>query len=235
MKPSTVQRCVDAVSFSRAAADAIVERARDAVRERGLFSLVLSGGRAPRPVYERLAECDMPWQRVHLFFGDERCVPPDDIDSNYRQARESLLDCVAITEENIHRMRGELPPQEGADAYERELRSFFGGTSPSFDLILLGLGSDGHTASLFPGDPACDERERWVVATPEPTMSPGHRRITLTLPVLNAAREVFFLSGEKGKEEVLRAILDDRQAATAYFPAARVAPHRPARWFILGN
>ena len=145
-------------------------------------TLALAGGRTPRALYERLADADLPWSEMEVGFGDERCVPPSDERSNYRMAREALLSRVPA---RVHRMG--TTPCDGAP-YEAILRRLLG-DSASFDLVLLGLGADGHTASLFPGDPALDERERWVVAV----QRPDGRRLTLTLPVLSAARTVLFL------------------------------------------
>jgi 6-phosphogluconolactonase len=149
------------------------------------------------------------WTKIHVFWGDERCVPPDHADSNFRMAKESLLDNLQFPEANIHRIKGELDALEAAADYEAQLADHFG-DEPRFDLILLGLGDDGHTASLFPGTPALDERSHWAVAvTHRGPPPPLIDRVTLTYPVLNAARQVIFLVSGKNKEERLRAVLRD--------------------------
>ncbi|HEX5974424.1 MAG TPA: 6-phosphogluconolactonase, partial [Rubrobacteraceae bacterium] len=154
--------------LAQAAAREFAARAAEAIGERGRFAVVLAGGSTPRATYEILARDyadKIDWKDVHVFFGDERSVPPDHTDSNYKMARESLLDHVPIG--SVHRMQGELPPDEAAEAYERELRDFFGPDDiPRFDLILLGTGPDGHTASLFPETSALEVHDRLVVANP---------------------------------------------------------------------
>ena len=176
------------------------------------LTVVLAGGSTPRALYERLAQSDLPWSSMDVFFGDERCVPPDHPDSNYRMAREALLSKVPA---RVHRMKGETCD---AAAYERALRRIFGAGPPTFDLVILGLGSDGHTASLFQGDPALGERERWVVRVARP----DHSRITLTLPVLSAAREVLFLVAGAGKREALQRLLAREAVPAALVEAEHV-------------
>ncbi|HUG88371.1 MAG TPA: 6-phosphogluconolactonase [Actinomycetota bacterium] len=178
----------------------------------GPRTIALSGGSTPRPLYEALARQPYPWEEVDVFFGDERCVPPDHPDSNFGMAREALLAMVAA---HAHPMPGETCD---AEAYERTLRERFGDEVPSLDLVLLGLGEDGHTASLFPGDPALDERERWVVRVERP----DHPRLTLTLPVLGGARAAMFLVEGEAKREPLRRLLDGDPS----IPAARVEADR---------
>jgi 6-phosphogluconolactonase len=174
-------------------------------------TLALAGGRTPRELYRRLAALEYRWEGVDVFFGDERCVPPDDPDSNFRMASEALLSSVSA---RVHRMRGEACD---AATYERELRAVFGEGVPVFDLVFLGMGADGHTASLFPGDAALEESQRLVVTVARP----DHRRLTLTLPVLSASRlAVFLVSGEE-KRGALRRVLADED-----LPAARVAARR---------
>ena len=155
----------DNQSFVEGAADFIADLAAQAIGERGRFMVALSGGNTPRPIYARLASADyrerIAWSQTHIFFGDERCVPPDDARSNYRMARETLLDQVALPPENIHRIQGEIDPAQAALVYEQELQGLFRTRAlPSFDLICLGMGENGHTASLFPGVAALHERER---------------------------------------------------------------------------
>jgi len=179
-------------------------------REVAPRALVLAGGETPRATYQLLAQETYRWDEVDAFFGDERCVPPDHPDSNYRMANETLLSFVPA---RVHRMRGESCD---AESYGRELRDIFGGL-PRFDFVVLGLGADGHTASLFPGDPALDEKERWVVRV----RRPDHERMTLTLPVLSAARLAVFLVAGAGKCDALR-----RMMAGEDIPANRVAAER---------
>ena len=173
-------------------------------------TVALAGGATPNAFYRHLATCDYPWSETDVFFSDERCVPPDHVDSNFRMANEALL---AKIPARVYRMRG-----EGCDptAYEDELKQHFSGR-PAFDLVLLGLGEDGHTASLFSGDAALDERDRWV-ARVERT---DHARLTLTLPVLSAAKVALFLVAGATKREAL-----GRLMAGADLPAARVQAQR---------
>jgi 6-phosphogluconolactonase len=172
--------------------------------------LALAGGSTPRRLYERLAVCDLPWWETEVFFGDERCVARDHPDSNYRMAHEALLSRVQA---RVHRMAGETCD---AAAYEEELTRVFGPGLPEFDLVLLGLGVDGHTASLFPGDPALDVADRRVVRV----RRPDHPRLTLTLPVLSAAKAAMFLVSGESKREPLRRLLTG-----ADIPAVRVKAH----------
>jgi 6-phosphogluconolactonase len=166
--------------------------------------LVLTGGSTPRAAYEQAAGERPDWTGVDLWFTDDRCVPPDHEHSNYGMVKRALLDRAEGA--RVHRMEGELGPREGAAAYERELDAVFGEGVPAFDLMLLGLGPDAHICSLFPGDAALGERERRVVGVETPGMAPLVARITLTLPVVNAGREVLFLvTGEDKAEAVERA------------------------------
>jgi 6-phosphogluconolactonase len=182
-------------------------------------------------MYEILARDYMDgidWSKVYVFFGDERSVPPHHEDSNLKMASEVLLDHVPVA--NVHRIRGELPSEEAAEAYEEELRTFFQTEDvPRFDLILLGLGADGHTASLFPETPALEVHDRWVVANPVPRL--GTTRITLTLPVINAARAVIFLVAGEDKAEALREILEGDADPHAY-PAKLIQPPGEPEWML---
>lgn len=183
--------------------------------------IVLTGGSTPRVAYERLAAMNVDWSACTLWFGDERCVPSDDERSNFAMVRETLLDRLAVTPD-VRRIAGERGPGEGATAYERELREAFGDALPRFDLILLGLGPDAHCASLFPDQPSLDERERFVVGIKRSGLAPWVPRVTLTLPVINAAHEVMFLvTGTEKAAAVERAFArgPDRGA-----PASLVAP-----------
>jgi len=209
--------------IAEAAARDFAARAQEAIEESGRFAVALAGGSTPKATYEALARDhaeDVDWARVHVFFGDERTVPPDHEDSNYRMAHEALLSRVPVG--GVHRMRGESPPAEAAAAYEEELRRFFGaGGSPSLDLILLGLGEDGHTASLFPETSALDVTDRLVVANP--VLKLETTRLTLTIPFINAAKAVTFLVAGEGKAEALREILEGDADPRAY-PAKLVHP-----------
>ena len=198
-------------SLSHAAADLVAASLSDALASRGRFLFALSGGNTPRHLYAALAAppyAALPWGRAHFFWSDERCVPPDHPDSNYRLAHETLLSHLQLLPGQIHRLPGELGPDSGAACAEHNLRAFFFGSDlrndfPVFDLILLGVGPDGHTASLYPGRPALAERTRWVVAEPNPGHPPFVPRLTLTLPVLNGAREVLFLVAGEEKQAVV--------------------------------
>lgn len=222
----------DADALAQAAAAEFVRRALAALAERRRFAVALAGGSTPLGLYRLLARRGrltppgpLPWQETHLFWGDERMVPPDSPQSNYGQARAALLDHVPLPAENVHRIRGELQSAEAAAAEcEQELRWFFGldpGELPRFDLVLLGLGADGHTASLFPGDAALGERERLAVAVARPAPDPD--RVTLTLPVLNRAAAVLFLVAGAEKSDALRRVLVAEMPAPA-LPARAVHP-----------
>ena len=211
----------DAAELMQAAAGEIVRAAEQAVAARGRFTWALSGGSTPRDLYRLLASDSwrdrLPWPAIHFFWGDERHVPPDHPESNFRMAREAMLDTVPVPSDNIHRVRAEEPDvQRAAAEYEATLRSFFDPTDdwPRFDLILLGLGKDGHTASLFPGGAAVHERERLVVA---PWVEAQRTyRITLTPPVLNHARRAVFLVSGEEKAEALHAVIEGEHQPDRY-------------------
>jgi 6-phosphogluconolactonase len=217
--------------LAQAAASEFASRAANAIEERGRFAVVLAGGSTPKATYQILARdfADrIDWGNVHVFFGDERSVPPDHEDSNYRMAREALLDHVPSG--SVHRMQGELPPDEAAEAYEQDLRNFFGTEDlPQFDLILLGTGGDGHTASLFPETSALEVHDRWVVANP--VLKLETTRITLTFPVINAARAVYFLVAGEGKAKPVAEILEDDPDPREY-PASLVQPQGGPVWML---
>jgi 6-phosphogluconolactonase len=224
-----------AEDLARLAAEAVAERLAAAVASRGRGSLCLAGGSTPRRTYELLAAPPLrdavPWAAVHVLFGDERCVPPGDADSNYRLAREALLDRVPVPPQ-VHRIRGEEADAEGAaTAYEAELLGAVGvspGHALAIDVVLLGMGPDGHVASLFPGDPALDEPHRLARAVVV-TAKPPPRRITLTLPALNAARAVIFLVSGAEKAAPVAAVLSGTGAT---LPAGRVAGREETRWIL---
>jgi len=215
------------------AAGRFVSVAAQAVRGTGRFVVALAGGSTPKRLYERLATPEyatrVDWAHTHVFFGDERCVPPDDPASNYRMTRLALLDRVPVPAANVHRMRGEDDPTAAAGAYERELRALFATPDgpPSvrsdgrFHLVLLGMGSNGHTASLFPGLTAVRERERWVMA--EYVAEVAAWRITLTPPILNAAAQVVFLVLGADKAPMLKRVLQG-PARPDDLPAQSIAP-----------
>ena len=214
----------------RAAAGFVTGLAGEHGTAAGRFTIALSGGSTPRLLYQTLA-CDpyaagMAWDRWCVFWSDERCLPPDHDESNYRMARETLLDRVCIPAQQIHRMRGEIEPEEAAEAYASVVLD----TSPSFDLILLGIGEDGHTASLFPGTEALQERRKLVVANWAPRLQAY--RITFTLPLINMAKNVAFLATDQSKAEVLRDVLEPAQGEHT-LPAAMVRPAQGiVHWFV---
>ena len=204
----------DAAALARRAAQYFVEMAGEAVAARGRARIAISGGSTPKAAFELLADPGqpwrgrMPWDKLDLYWVDERCVPPDDPESNYRMTREALLDHVPLRAEQIHRMEGELDPEAAAARYESELRNSFrleGAELPRFDLIALGMGPDGHTASLFPHTEALHEMGRLVTANHVPQKDAW--RITLTWPVINHASSVFFLIGGADKAQILNEVL----------------------------
>ncbi len=219
----------DAGGLTRRAAELFAGCARSAVGERGRFTVVLSGGGTPGALYALLGQTTeyrdgIPWRSTDFFWGDERCVPPDHPESNFRLASSTLLSALDIRDENIHRIRGELPGAEAAEIYERELRTFFAlaeGQVPRFDLVLLGLGEEGHTASLFPGSEGVREGKRLVVAPWVAKL--GSFRITLTPPAFNGARQVLFLVAGAPKAAALAAVLEG-DADPDQLPARAIQP-----------
>ena len=218
----TPPRVLRTKNFVAAAAAAILEQARKAIVERNEFRIALSGGNTPAPVYARIAaEGHLPWDRIRFTFGDERCVPPDDPQSNFRMARENLFVPAAVPEKSIIRMRGEIDPQIAAKEYEDQLNAIAAGCGEAIyqhDLILLGLGDDGHTASLFPGTAALNEMTRRVVANFVPKLNTW--RLTFTFPLINQARQILFLVGAAKSPQLIEHVL----AGDQQFPAARVNP-----------
>ncbi|MGD0731732.1 MAG: 6-phosphogluconolactonase [Terracidiphilus sp.] len=208
----------DAASLARRAAQYFVEMVGEAVAGRGRARIAISGGSTPKATFELLADPNqpwrnrMPWDSLEIFWVDERCVPPDDAESNYRMTREALLDHVPLKPEQIHRMEGELKPEDAAIRYESELRNSFyleGADNPRFDLVALGMGPDGHTASLFPHTTALHERNRLVTANHVPQKNAW--RITLTWPVIDHASSVFFLIAGADKAKILNEVLTGPQ------------------------
>jgi 6-phosphogluconolactonase len=238
MEPRREVECFsDRGEMVRMEAERIVARAGHSIGQRARFLLCLAGGSTPKPLYELLATppfaTRIDWPRVHVFWGDERCVPPDHPESNYRMAREALLDHVQLPGTNVHRIRGEDEPSKAAAAYEELLATFFGSREirpqASFDLVLLGMGADGHTASLFPGSAAARETRRWVVASPGP--QPGHWRVSLTPVLLNTAEDVTFLVSGANKADRLKDVLEDR--GSDLLPAQLIRPtHGALHWVV---
>jgi 6-phosphogluconolactonase len=235
MKPDV--RVFDSLApLSQAAAELICARAVEAVARHGRFTLSLSGGNTPRDLYRLLAQASysarLPWDRTWIFQGDERFVPPNHPESNYFVARHILLARVPVPGGQVLPVPTETAgAEESARIYEECLRQLFagwgevpGGGFPAFDLLLLGVGQDGHTASLFSGDPALEEKERWVTAALAPPHYKTRPRISLTLPLINSAACVMILAAGRSKKQVVRRILSDPQGAAADIPAARVHP-----------
>jgi 6-phosphogluconolactonase len=222
MSEARIEVHPDAHAAARAGAEAFAAEARQAVEARGRFSVALSGGTAPREMYSLLAaDARIPWEGVHLFWGDERCVPPLHPRSNYAMAYDAFIRHVPIPEANVHRMRGELPAEEGAAQYREELAAFFGPGVPRFDVIHLGLGPDAHTCSLFPFDPLL--RERTLTAAPALMRELGEPRVTFTVPVVNAAARVEMFVVGAGKADVVRKVLEGPRDPFR-LPAQLVAP-----------
>jgi 6-phosphogluconolactonase len=219
MKPEIVV-LPDPAALAREATDRVVALARSAIATGGRFTVALSGGSTPKALYEQLVSQPIAWKQVHIFWGDERCVPPDHPDSNYGMAQRALLSHIDIPAQNVHRLKGEIDPTQAAQQYETELRSVLG-AQPRFDLILLGMGPEGHTASLFPGTPALHERQRWVMA--QYVDKPQANRLTLTPPIINHAANVIFLIAGHDKAATLQAVWHGPHEPDR-FPAQIVAP-----------
>ncbi len=226
----------DTAAVARAAAEVFVNLAARAREEQRPFRAALAGGNTPKVLYALLASPEyrsrVNWETVSFFFGDERAVPPDHPDSNFRTANEALFRPLSLSDGGIHRMKAEMGDLEAAAAaYERELRSVFGERIPQFDLVLLGMGPDGHTASLFPGNPALREQKRWVTPVTD-APKPPPRRLTLTVPVLNGARHVVFMVTGVDKTAALQEVLYG-SASSEQYPAKLVQPgsERPT-WLV---
>ncbi len=212
----------------------MLREARRALAERGEFRIALAGGNTPRPIYTEFGQiaCDLPWEQVRFTFGDERCVPPDDAESNYRMARETLFEPFSIPEKSILRMRGEIEPHLAAQEYEDNmtlLAAQHGETIYRHDLMLLGMGGDGHTASLFPGTAALKEQVRRVVANFVPKFDCW--RLTMTLPLLNHSRHVLFLVNGEKSPELLEQVLNGVEE----FPASKVNPPNGQLTWVIGE
>jgi len=226
-----------------AAAERFAELAQESIDDHGQFLVALSGGSTPRPMYQLLGEKGwqnrIDWSKVQLFWSDERCLPPENEDSNYRMTRASLLEHIPVPEDNIHRIKGELDPEQAADEYEKLLHRVFrmdeeGDDSkprfPRFDLVMLGLGENGHTASLFPNTRALEEQERWVVANFIPEMEAW--RITFTYPLINHAAHVMFLVTGEQKAQIFHELLEGNNEQLEY-PALGIEPiDGTLEWFL---
>jgi len=224
--------------LNRIAAELIRAAANQCVAAYGSFTLVLAGGNTPRQLYELLAAPPftgtMPWSSMHLFWGDERWVAPNHPHSNFGMAAKSLLAHIDIPAANIHQIRTDLrSPEAAAAAYEKELRDFFINSvqkNPGFDMVLLGMGTDGHTASLFPDSLVLNITDRLVAAVRAPKASPPVDRITLTLPALNKANDVLFLISGREKTEIMQSIIEERAKSGRLYPAARIRPRNRLMW-----
>jgi 6-phosphogluconolactonase len=240
LSPREIVLCPDVDALSRAAADVLADVARAAVAARGRFAVALSGGMTPRTLYRLLAAEYrelVPWAETHVFFGDERCVGPSDPDSNYRMARAELLERIPGLASRTERIEGERPAEEAAARYDAVLREAFPADHDpltTFDLLLLGVGTDGHTASLFPGSPALEERDRWAIATEAPPTTHTRKRVTLTYPVLNAARTTLVLCAGADKRAILHDIMTDPAdpVTTSRYPAARITARERLVWMV---
>jgi len=229
-----VRVCAGVTDLAFRAADAAAAIIKETVQATGRCCLVLSGGNTPRTLYSRWASrfaTEIPWAHVHVFWGDERFVPPDDPRSNFRMAREALLDHVPIPSPHIHAMLTSFDtPELAAATYENTLRRYFDGDRPRFDLLLLGLGPEGHTASLFPRSPALDETTHWVMPVTVPADPPS--RLTLTLPALNAATHTYFLVTGSEKAAALDHVLEPAADVRTY-PAAGIKAGGPGPvWWV---
>jgi 6-phosphogluconolactonase len=226
-----IHRFADLETLSRAAARALVEdiQSRLAVQDR--YTLALAGGSTPQRLYERLgaeAAGPLPWERLHLFWGDERYVPPTDPRSNHRLVQRTLLADAPCPAANVHPIPTDrTPPETAAAAYEQTLRRFFADRGATFDTVLLGLGADAHTASLFPETPALGQTDDWVRVVEAPPRHDVARRLTCTLPVLNQARQAFVLVAGTSKRATVQAALYDRDAS---LPITRVRPRDRMVW-----
>lgn len=225
MKNRTIEIHESKGALAIAAADRIVNIVNMAIRTRGECHLVLSGGSTPADIFRTLASDDyrskIDWSKVFFYWGDERTVPPDDADSNFRMANDTMLSPVHVPENNIVRMRGELEPEAAANAYQQELQDRFPDSIPAFDLIMLGMGDDGHTASLFPQTTAVDENERLVTSVFVDKLNTW--RITFTLVLINNARTILFLVAGSSKAGTVKKVLTGTPSKS--LPSTLVSPH----------
>ena len=219
-----------------ATTERVINEIGQAIQERGLCNMALAGGNTPREIYSTLADDPyrdrVDWDRLHLFWGDERMVPPEHEDSNFRMVKETLLDHVRIPDGNVHRIRGEVAPEQAAQEYAELLHNHFKPDSLCFDIILLGIGEDGHIASLFPGTEAVEECKLYTVAVFVPRLDTW--RVTLTFPVLNAAKDILFLAAGKSKSEIVQRIISIKEPAKE-FPASMVNPENGTLHWMLDS
>lgn len=224
----------DLEALSQAAAEESAHEAIEAAQARGRCLVALSGGHTPSRMYELWAADyreKIPWAKMHFFWGDERFVAADEPKSNYRMARLSLLDRVPVPAENIHPVpTREASADEAAQAYEKTLRGFFGDAGPTFDILFLGMGGEGHTASLFPNSPALAEQKRWAVGVRAPAEPPV--RVSLTFPVLRRARLTYFLVAGADKRPIIEVLKNDPNRAARELPVAMLRPEGEAIWFL---
>ena len=233
---STINIYPDEEALIRHATDEIAGLINQTLAERDICTFVLSGGSTPKALYTKLSSAPyhhtIPWHKVHFFWGDERCVPPDHQDSNYRMAKESLLDHIELPPENIHRMPGEKSPDLAANEYEQVVRKYVPGGSgmPRFDITLLGIGDDGHTASLFPDTPVVKEQKKLVTSVYVPALASW--RITLTFPVINNSKSVLFLVKGASKAKIIGQVLNENSPENRY-PVQKINPtDGKTVWFI---
>jgi 6-phosphogluconolactonase len=238
---TTIKIQPDLYKLSRAAGEFFVTQSQESIIDKGYFTVALSGEETPATLYSLLASdayaSRIDWTKVHIFWGDERCVPPEDLDSNYNMAKQNLLDQVPIPAENIYRIHGEDDTKIAARDYEKALQGFFAandaGINPRFDLVLLGLGDDGHTASLFPHSTALEVEGRWVTANYVDSMRAW--RITLTAEALNAARHIMFFVAGASKANALKAVLEGESDPLTY-PAQLIDPQQGRLiWLVDGD
>jgi len=227
----------DIDALSRAALEQLLSDLRESIAQRGRGAIALSGGHTPEKMYALWAATEKyrketDWNRVHLFWGDERYVPQDDPLSNYRMTSEALLAHVPIPAANVHAAPTNLPtPEKAAEVYDQDLRKFFGSAAPAFDVTLLGLGPEGHTASLFPDSAALEEKSRWVVPVQVAAVPPN--RLTFTLPVLNSSRNTYFLVAGENKRPILSALRAEPETRPSAYPAGRIRPtDGRVLWFL---
>lgn len=216
-------------SLSRTAAERIHALVTRTLAQQDQFALALAGGGTPRRLYELLGELDLPWSHVHLYWGDERVVPHDHPKSNVKMVRETLLDRASVPDENVHPIPTEDAPETAASSYADILQRAFAGRSHTFDLVLLGMGTDGHTASLFPEHDPSPNDPKWVRSVSAPPRHDVSQRITCTLPVLNEARRAYVLVSGASKRETVEAALENDSTS---LPVRRVRPQERTVWFL---
>lgn len=231
----------DLEEASQTVAEILVKKAQEALSQRGFFSIALPGGETPRRLYRLLSSKyskEIPWKKTHLFLGDERYVPKNHKESNYAMIHDLVISKVSVPIENVHRIPTEItPPERCAAVYDVHLKEFFkpqrGKNSVvTFDVSLLGLGEDGHTASLFPGDASLIEEKRWVVPMTAPPGFSVPQRISLTLPAFSSSKSVIFLVSGANKSAVLRSIIEDKDRSKRVYPPAMIQPREQLLWFI---